>query len=56
MFKTALLQKNVSNFETLKTDFSPSSANKPQSSLVLCIQSLKSDVTVELGALVAGQI
>ena len=37
MFKTAVLQKNVNNFDS-QTDFSLTSANKPQSSLVLYLQ------------------
>ena len=38
LLKTAFLQKNVNNFKNPKTDFSPTSANKPQSSLVLYLQ------------------
>ena len=38
MLKTAFLKKNVNNFETPKTDFSITSANEPQSSLVLYLQ------------------
>ena len=33
MFKTVFLQKNVDNFKTPRTDFSLTSANKPQNSI-----------------------
>ena len=38
MFKTAFLQENVNNLETLVGFSLTSSANKPQSSIVLYLQ------------------
>ena len=52
MFKIAFLQK-MSIISNPKTDFSLTSANKPQSFISA---SLKSIVNVELAAQIAGQI
>ena len=38
MLKSACLQKNVNNFKNPKTEFSRTSASKPQSSVVIYLQ------------------